>query len=78
MSSKSELALFNFPIIQQPIESISYQDVYPAYKINDNNIEFFLKASDSHHVVVKDTLFHVKYKMTRPANYPLGNSRFCN
>ena len=71
MSSKGELTLFNYPIIQQAIENVSYQEVYPSHKL-ENNAEFYYKGSSSDYVAIKETTFKIKVKLTRPAAYAVS------
>ena len=64
----SELALFTYPTIQQDIEAVYYQEVYPSHKI-ENSIEFYYKGSSSDYVALRYTTLNIRVKLTRPAAY---------
>ena len=69
IAGKSELAVFDPPVIQTAIENTSFQDVFPAYTPTPTNLEFVIRGSNDYYLDLNDTLLYLKIKLTRPAAY---------
>ena len=69
IAGKSELAVFDPPIIQTAIESTVFQDVFPAYTPTATNMEFIIRGSNDYYLDLNDTTLYLKVKLTRPADY---------
>ena len=68
IAGKSELAVFDPPIIQTAIESTVFQDVFPAYTPTATNMEFIIRGSNDYYLDLNDTTLYLKVKLTRPAD----------
>ena len=69
IAGKSELAVFDPPVIQTAIESTVFQDVFPAYTPTASSMEFVIRGSNDYYLDLNDTTLYLKVKLSRPAAY---------